>query len=170
MNFAERVADKRALLLHYVAQQLRVDPSVAEDIVHDTIAVCLERQEQFLGGEYEAALVNWLKTTAFRRGLSVVDPMRRPIDAGSNDRSDSANRPSQELRLNEARTRIYDAVASLSESQRTVVTCYFFHGWSVKEIAEAHGKHEGSISRLKARALEKLATMLSADDFHTWLS
>jgi hypothetical protein len=82
MEFADRIADKREQLLRYVMQQLRVNPEIAEDIEHDTIAVSLQRQEQFLSGEYEAALVNWLKTTAFRKGLRVIDPIQRTVDRG----------------------------------------------------------------------------------------
>ncbi len=82
MEFADRIADKREQLLRYVMQQLRVNPESAEDIVHDTIAVSLQRQEQFLSGECEAALVNLLKTTSFRKGLRVIDPIQRTVDRG----------------------------------------------------------------------------------------
>lgn len=170
MDFADRVADKREQLLRYVMQQFRLPAAAAEDIVQETIAVSLQRQEQFLGGEYEAALFGWLKTTAFRKGLRIIDPIQRPLALGANDRADSAGTPSRDLRLSEARTRIYDAVAGLSEEQRSVITWFFFQGLSVRQIAERLDKHEGSVSRLKARAIEKLAQQLSPEDFRTWLS
>ncbi len=170
MEFADRVADKRERLLHYVMQQFRLPAGVAEDIVQETIAVSLQRQEQFLGGECEAALFKWLKTTAFRKGLKMIDPIQQPAPLGTNDRSDAAGTPSRDLRLNETRTRIYDAVAGLSEEQRTVITWFFFQSRSVRQIAEQLGKHEGSISRIKARAIETLAQQLSPEDFQTWLS
>lgn len=169
MEFAERIAAKRDLLMHYVLQSFRVDPATAEDIVHDVITNSLRVQDQFMGGDYEAALIGWLKKSAFRRGLRVIDPIRMPVEAGTNDRADSAGTPSQDMRLEEARSRIYDAVASLSETQRTVVTFIFFQGWSVKQVAAELAMVEGSVSRVKARAIEKLAGLLSPEDFQSLL-
>lgn len=169
MQFSERVAEKREQIVSYVMCRLRVSRDKAEDIVQDVLANALNKQEQFEGGEYEAALVRWLETSAFRRGLRVVDPIRRFVDAGSNNHTDSAGTPSSDLRLNEAKARIYDAIAGLSETQRTVITWHFFQGMSVKDIACELGKHQGSISRIKAKAMEKLATLLDPDDFQTML-
>ncbi len=169
MEFANRVAAKRDLLMQYILQTFRIDSATAEDIVHDALANSLHKQEQFLGGDYEAALVSWLKKIAFRKGLKAVDPIRKPLEVGTNDRPDSAGSPSQYLRLVEARDRIYDAVAGLSETQRAVVTFVFFKGWSVKQVAAELEMAENSVSRVKARAIEKLAGLLSPEDFQTWL-
>lgn len=170
MDFKERLAGMRSQLLGYVIDHLRVERSTAEDIVHDTLAVCLEKSEQFEGGDSDAMLFGWLKTTAFRRGLRIIDPAKDAASVSTFDGSDSAEgTPSQGFRFQDARDRVHAAIADLPDRQREVITWKYFQNLSTQQIAEGLGITENAVAGLKARAFAKLAKELTAEDFESFL-
>lgn len=169
MQFKERVAGMRDQLLGYVIEQLRVDRSTAEDIVHDAIATCLAAEGQFQGGGQDAALYGWLRTTAFRRGLRVIDPAKNAEQISSIGAACSTNTPSQGLRFQDARERVHAAIAELPDRQREVIIWKYFRNLSTLQIAEGLGITENAVAGLKARAFSQLAQELSASDFESFL-
>jgi RNA polymerase sigma factor (sigma-70 family) len=169
MEFNERIAGMRGQLLGFVIEQLRVERATAEDIVHDALAVCLERASQFEGGESDAMLYGWLKTTAFRRGLRVIDPAKESAQMSSFDASDSGGTPSEGFRFQDARERIHAAIAELPDRQREVITWKYFQNLSTQQIAEGLGITENAVAGLKARAFSHLSKELTPDDFQSFL-
>jgi RNA polymerase sigma factor (sigma-70 family) len=169
MQFKERVAGMRDQLLGYVIEQLRVDRATAEDVVHDAIASCLACEEQFKGGNQDGALFGWLRTTAFRRGLRVIDPSKTAEQMSSIGAAGSTSTPSQGLRFQDARERVHAAIAELPDRQREVIIWKYFRNMTTQQIAEGLGVTEDSVAGLKARAFAKLSQELSASDFESFL-
>ncbi len=169
MELTQRIVGMRSQLLGFVIEQLRVDQNTAEDIVHDAVAACLERQDQFQGGSADAMLYGWLRTTAFRRGLRVIDPVKEAAQFSAFDRADSAGTPSEALRFQDARERIHAAIAELPDRQREVIVWKYFQNLSTQEIAQNLELTENAIAGLKARAFAQLAKDLTPEDFQSFL-
>lgn len=61
-----------------------------------------------------------------------------------------------------AHTLVEQALARLTQGERTVFVAKHFHDLTFKEIAEELGTHEGTAKTLHFRALKKLQTLLAA--------
>ncbi len=169
MELTERIAGLRSQLLGFVIDQLRVDQTTAEDIVHDAVAACLERQDQFQGGGADAMLYGWLRTTAFRRGLRMIDPAKEAAQISSFEGAGSTGTPSEGFRFQDARERVHAAIAELPDWQREVITWKYFQNLSTQQIAEGLGLTENAVAGLKARAFAQLAKDLTPEDFQSFL-
>ena len=160
MNVAELYQEHREGLFRYLSR-LSGDPDLASDAVQEVFVRIQERPPRRTDN-----LRPWLYTVATnvirdaaraqarRRSLLLARPERTVAD-GPVDPSVSAERE-------ERRIRVREALATLSEKERTTLLMRA-EGFSHQEIASAVGTTTKSVGTLIARSLDKLANMLTLD-------
>ncbi|MFL5318231.1 MAG: sigma-70 family RNA polymerase sigma factor [Myxococcaceae bacterium] len=70
----------------------------------------------------------------------------------------------ERLELEQQKTRIRAAIATLPDNERKLLEGYYFHGKTLEEAGAAIGQSKSWASRLHARAVERLKEMLSEDE------
>jgi RNA polymerase sigma-70 factor (ECF subfamily) len=138
------------------------DRDLAEDIVQDVFVRLAERPPRD-GTHVRAWLFRVATTIAIdvqrleRRRTRLVreEPSRGPMGAPPPD-------PQREAERHEVQDRVRDALAALSERERSILLMRE-EGFAHHEIAEAVGTTTGSVGTMIARALEKLARHLDLD-------
>jgi RNA polymerase sigma-70 factor, ECF subfamily len=99
----------------------------------------------------------WLLTIATRLALDAR--RKKSPELSAPDPSDERS-PEKESSRGELRRAIARAVESLSDDQRAAFVLAEFHGFALKEIAEAVGVPEGTVKTRLFRAREKLSALL----------
>jgi RNA polymerase sigma factor (sigma-70 family) len=137
------------------------DADVAADAAQETFARLVERPPQagveraWLFKVATNLVMDHARTRSRRSRLLHRSPDRAPLGDAPRDPGD----------LVEARERqrvVSDALASLSEKERTALLMRE-EGFAHREIAEAPGTTVGSVGTLLARALDRLADRLALD-------
>lgn len=127
--------------------------------------------------EQPARVRAWLVTTARRETLRIIQRIGREGATASSARDeleaettpddppDDAPLPDKLLLKMEAQHLVHQAVLSLDERCRQLLTLLFYHAETppYAEIAAALGMSEGSIGPTRARCLEKLRRLLEQD-------
>ena len=133
------------------------EEDVAKDLTQETFVRAFQRLDQFRG---DAAFSTWLHSIAVSVGLNwlrTVDRHRKRQQALEDalPRNPGTRTPDPGLK-----DRLEEAVAGLSETQRTVFLMYDLEGFSHREIAEALGVAEGTskarLSHARAQLREAL--------------
>ena len=75
--------------------------------------------------------------------------------------------PADQAEANDTRARLVQAVSTLPDRERLIVSMHYFEGVRFKEIGALLGVSEPRISQLHARAMEKLRVTLRDDDMRT---
>ncbi len=172
---------RRGMLLGFIEKQLgpalrtKVEP---EDIFQDT---CAEAVRSFPGADFSyREPFSWLCQLAERR---IIDLHRRFFDAqkrdagkevsidgggASNDGEGglinllvaSMTSASQAFSRNAREARLYNALQSLPEEQRTALQLRYVENRPSKDIAQRMGKSDASIRVMLSRSLKKLQELL----------
>ena len=74
--------------------------------------------------------------------------------------------PDQTVQKQIFHQQVKDALTDLTEDQQHVLALRYGYEMSIREVAEALGKTEGSVKQLRARALAALSKMLSGEGIH----
>ena len=152
----------------------RVD---ANDILQETYAVAFRRLPEFMENRPMAFWL-WLRQLArdqvimaHRKHLhaekrSVQKEIKLP-DASSFNLGKalvaSTSSPSKRLRRKELVERVHEAIGSLKESEREIVTMVYFEGLTCAEIAQLLGIEAAAARQRFSRANRRLRDLLSSD-------
>ena len=134
-----------------LAQRLGRSPTEAE--VAREMGVGLPEHREFLL-RCQRVRVSSLETRVEYEGVPYAELHELVRDGGATD-------PASAAELAEVRSSLVQAIEALSEKERIVTTCYFFHGLTLREIGKALGLTEGRISQILRRALCNLRATLA---------
>ena len=137
------------------------DEAMAEDLLSD---VFLDVWRQAASFEGRASVSTWLLAIARHKALSA---RRRRIDAKldaeiASTIADPADDPEVALQKKNRGELLRKCLAHLSPEHGEVIDLVYYHGKSVKEVADIVGVAEGTIKTRMFYARKKLAELISA--------
>lgn len=177
--------DRHANAIYAAACRLTSDRQVAEEVVQETFLALWNRAELF--DPASGSLAAWLYTIARNRTVDRLRAAgRRPslipfssagsgdeADAGAVDRlvatgsvlggADLGPGPEGELESAELRALIGEALASMPDTERTVIVLAYRDDLTQTEIAERLGWPLGTVKTRTRRALHRLRGSLAGD-------
>lgn len=146
------------------------DPSLAEELVNETMMVVWEKPESF---NHTSKVSTWVMGIAYRKALKAKVRNRRsvgdlPIDDWAEVLTDRRNSTTRAVELSDL---LYKGLAELPEAQRAVVELSSYHGLSYQEIAVILDCPENTVKTRMYSARQKLAHYLpmlepDLDDFY----
>jgi len=159
MDATRLFEEHHAALFRYLVR-LTGDEDLAEDVAQEAFVRLVTRPPR------EESLRAWLFTVATNLVRALANSTRRQkvllesaaLRAGPEPWTD----PAERAQASETRSRVREALDTLSEKERTVLLMRE-EGFSHREIAEAVGTTTGSVGTMIARALDKLARALPLD-------
>jgi RNA polymerase sigma-70 factor, ECF subfamily len=137
------------------------DETVAEDLLSD---VFLDVWRQAASFEGRASVSTWLLAIARYKALSA---RRARVGAESDERitsaiADPADSPEAALQEKDRGERLRASLAKLSPEHSEVIDLVYYHGKSVKEVAEIVGIGEATVKTRMFYARRKLASLVAA--------
>src|SRR6266849_2095270 len=166
----ERIArgDQAAMRALFARHRLRVyrfvlrmvrDETLAEDLLSDVFLDVWRHAAQF---EARAAVSTWLLAIARFKALSA---MRRPIDVELDDEmaatiADPADDPEVALQHKNGAEMLRQCLIKLSPKQAEIIDLVYYHGKSVKEVAEIVGISDATVKTRMFYARKKLAQLV----------
>jgi RNA polymerase sigma factor (sigma-70 family) len=144
--------------------QAEANPS---DLVHQTILEVIRHPER-LDGREAPQVRAYLRQALRRNILDVIDRVDRRLHAsvaGSSARLEELlaadhSSPEERAQREEQLRRLADALAGLTEAQRTAVELKHLHGYSVAEISQAMGRSEVAVGGLLRHGIRALRDTL----------
>jgi RNA polymerase sigma-70 factor, ECF subfamily len=135
--------------------------TVAEDLVSD---VFLDVWRQAASFEGRASVSTWLLAIARYKALSA---RRARVDTELDERitstvADPADTPEAALQEKRRRELLRKSLAKLSPEHSEVIDLAYYHGKSVKEVAEIVGVGEATVKTRMFYARRKLASLVAA--------
>jgi len=177
--------DRHVDAVYAAARRLTPDPQVAEEVVQETFLALWNRAELFDPGA--GSLAAWLHTIARNRAVDRLRAAgRRPAlvpfssaapnsetDPGALDRlvatgdvlggADLGRGPEGELESSAVRGLIADALATMPDTERTVILLAYREELSQTEIADRLGWPLGTVKTRTRRALGRLREALRGE-------
>ncbi len=133
------------------------DVELAEDLTADVFSKAWEKIDTFDGAHSRG----WLYKIATNK---LTDHWRKkqtlPLDDAIEIADDKPETAEEIDKAKEAQ-RVQQAIASLPETMKSVVTLRFMNGYSARQTAEALNMTEGNVRIIQYRALKKLEGKLS---------
>ena len=135
--FAELV-QRYAGLVYSTARRITGSADAAEDVAQDCFLRLAQKSAAITG-----SVAAWLHRTCVNRSLEIIrcERSRRQREANAPPRSTNSDDPSELI------SRVDEALASLPEDLRCVVTEHFLCGKSQVELAAVFGVNQSTISR-----------------------
>lgn len=153
----ERIYDTHASRLYRISLRIVGDENDAEEVMHDTLLKLYEfrKKSEILD------LAGWLSSVCVRKSIDKVRQKYRYKDFLSRYASedlDDEDSPwtDQEYSVEDIR----NALASLPDHYRLVLTLHLFEGYDYQEISQITGSKETSIRTLYMRGRQRLAKQL----------
>lgn len=153
----ERIYDTHASRLYRISLRIVGDENDAEEVMHDTLLKLYEfrKKNEILD------LAGWLSSVCVRKSIDKVCQKYRYKDFLSRYASedlDDEDSPwtDQEYSVEDIR----NALASLPDHYRLVLTLHLFEGYDYQEISQITGSKETSIRTLYMRGRQRLAKQL----------
>jgi RNA polymerase sigma-70 factor (ECF subfamily) len=137
------------------------DETLAEDLLSD---VFLDVWRQAAAFEARSSVSTWLLAIARYKALSA---RRRRTDVELDDKvaatvADPADNPEIVLQEKNRAAQLRQSLASLSPEHGEVIDLVYYHGKSVKEVADIVGVAEATVKTRMFYARRKLAEMVAA--------
>lgn len=127
----------------------------AEEIMHDTLL-----QYWKFGRKNEIVdLGKWLSSTCIRKSIDRLRERHRWKELLENYEAPISEEPETDTPGYDIRT-IRDALSSLPDHYRVMVSLHLFEGYDYQEIAQITGANENTIRSLYMRGRQKLASAL----------
>jgi RNA polymerase sigma-70 factor (ECF subfamily) len=150
----------RVLLYRWLLRLVR-DEALAEDLLSD---VFLDVWRQAAAFEARSSVSTWLLAIARYKALSA---RRRRTDAELDEKvastvADTADDPEVALQKKTRAELLRHSVARLSPEHGEVIDLVYFHGKSIKEVAEIVGIAEATVKTRMFYARKKLADFVAA--------
>jgi len=154
------------IALHYLREAADADEAVQDAFVKAFTHIGSYKDEWPFEVWFTRILINGCldRLKARRRRERWVVPM---IDPGTGDRDISALMPSRDaspedaVLLDERRSRLWHALATLPERQRTIFMLSHYDGYSSKEVSGMTGLNESTVRVHLFRAIRKLRGLLA---------
>ena len=147
-----------------VARSVIRDAVAAEDIVQEAFIKAYRALPEFRG---DSKLSTWLYRITY---LTAIDMQRQQIrhlqlaqefyDCGSSAARTTDEHGEGNLRANELRREIDQALTSLSPFEQTVFTLRHLQNFKLKEIAVVVDRSEGTVKNILFRAVHKMRDQL----------
>lgn len=152
--------------VYRTAYLLLGDHHLAEDVSQDTFLTAYRKIGQFDG---RGALGGWLRTIAVnhcRTRMRRASWKRLFLQKWDDLDTVSPDPGPEEQSMNSS---LLDEIARLPYSYREVIILYYYHEWSVREIAERLSDREGTVKSRLHRAREQLRHQLvKGDSWHVF--
>ena len=151
-------ARHRVALYRWLLRIVR-DETLAEDLLSDVFLDVWRQAASFKG---RASVSTWLLAIARYKALSA---RRRRIDAELDARiastiADPADDPEAALQKKNRSELLRDSLASLSPEHGEVIDLVYYHGKSVREVADIVGVAEATVKTRMFYARKKLAELV----------
>jgi RNA polymerase sigma-70 factor (ECF subfamily) len=136
------------------------DETTAEDLLSDVFLDVWRQAASFQG---RASVSTWLLAIARYKALSA---RRARVDAQLDERiastvADPADDPEAALQEKNRSKMLRDSLASLSPEHGEVIDLVYYHGKSVKEVADIIGVGEATVKTRMFYARRKLASLVA---------
>ncbi len=136
------------------------DETTAEDLLSDVFLDVWRQAASFQG---RASVSTWLLAIARYKALSA---RRARVDAQLDERiastvADPADNPEAALQEKNRSKMLRDSLASLSPEHGEVIDLVYYHGKSVKEVADIIGVGEATVKTRMFYARRKLASLVA---------
>ncbi len=147
-------------VMRYIASKAPAD--WVEDIVSEVFFRAWKKRKSFSGNEGKK-FKSWLFSIAHNLMVDVYRKNKEtlPLDTALFVPEDS-NSPKEVAEKELALDSIAEAMSSLSDTYREVVTLRYFNEFSHKEIAEVMGTSEGNVRILLHRAVKKIKEFVAS--------
>jgi RNA polymerase sigma-70 factor (ECF subfamily) len=162
----DQLAMRMLVLRHQTAlyrwlKRIVLDVALAEDLVSE-VFLDVWRQAPSFGGR--SSVSTWLFAVARYKALSA---RRRRRDAELDDDAalripDPADDPEASLLKKDRSARIGRLLTNLSRKHREVLDLVYYHGKSVREVAEITGTAEATVKTRMFHARRRLAALMAA--------
>ena len=148
-------------LYRWLRRIVRDDAALAEDLLSE---VFLDVWRQAASFEGRSSVSTWLLAIARHKALSA---RRRRSDAELDEEiaasiPDSADDPESSLLKKDQSVLLRQSLSTLSDKHREVLDLVYYHGKSVKEVAEITGTAEATVKTRMFHARRKLSDLLKA--------
>ena len=151
----EKVYDAMSRRLYNTSLRIVGCSSDAEEIMHDTIL-----QLWKFGRKLEIIDIGkWLSSICIRKSIDRLRERHRWKDILENYEDPILEESETEPLEYDIRT-IRNALASLPDHYRAIVSLHLFEGYDYQEIAQITGNNENTIRSLYMRGRQKLATAI----------
>ena len=120
--------------------------------------------EEQIAKELEISVDEYNKWTNQTKALSLIS-LEEYVEQGGESKIHTNNsmvssQPEKELEKSELKRMLVDAINSLSDKERSVITFYYYEELTLKEISAIMGVSESRISQLHTKALRKMKDVL----------
>ena len=144
-----------------LALQLVGDRAVAEDVAQEALLRAWRQAASFEG---RSSVSTWLFAVARYKALSA---RRRRTDAELDEDAalripDPADDPETSLLKKDRSARIAQLLTNLSLKHREVLDLVYYHGKSVREVAEITGTAEATVKTRMFHARKRLGALMAA--------
>lgn len=140
--------------LYRFALSLARNPDEAGDLTQQAFAIYAEKEAQIRD---RSRCKNWLFTTLYREFLKFRSRGRRMV---SLEESTEVGEVPAEAGRSAEQSEMLQALASLEESQRAILTLFYLEQHSYRDIAEILGIPTGTVMSRLSRAKQALRTRL----------
>lgn len=157
-RFGQQLAEQRPKL-HRMALAWCNDAALADDLVQDTLARALEKQEQLRD---ETRLNGWLYKILHNIWMEYLRARKPELDIDDMELT-CTDCPERQLVADQIVDQVRAAVAALPLTQRQVITLVDLEGCSYEQVALILDIPQGTVMSRLSRAREAMRKQLQAD-------
>ena len=151
----EKVYDAMSRRLYNISLRIVGNSADAEEIMHDTILQLWKS-----GSKHEIIdLGRWLSSICIRKSIDKLRERHRWKELLENYEDPMLEEPVAESFEYDIKT-IRNALSSLPDHYRAIVSLHLFEGYDYQEIAQITGNNENTIRSLYMRGRQKLAAAI----------
>ena len=151
----EKIYDLMSRRLYNISLRIVGSSSDAEEIMHDTLLQYWKsgRKEEIID------IGKWLSSICIRKSIDKLRERYRWKELLENYEDPMLEEPETEVLEYDIET-IRQALSSLPDHYRAIVSLHLFEGYDYQEIAQITGNKENTIRSLYMRGRQKLATAI----------
>lgn len=157
-----QVYDRHSRRLYNMSLRIVGDPSDAEEVMHDTLL----KYHDFARKKELRELSRWLSSVCIRKSIDKLRERHRYRHflerCAMEDMTEAVCDTIEDIEYDIGRIR--DAMASLPDHYRLVLSLHLFEGYDYEEISQITSAKESTIRTLYMRGRQKLAEMLKKHD------
>ena len=151
----EKVYDAMSRRLYNISLRIVGNSADAEEIMHDTILQLWKS-----GSKHEIIdLGRWLSSICIRKSIDKLRERHRWKELLENYEDPMLEEPVAESLEYDIKT-VRNALSSLPDHYRAIVSLHLFEGYDYQEIAQITGNNENTIRSLYMRGRQKLAAAI----------